>query len=308
MLAPGRYPVDSTLTVSASNLIVTGGGGPGDTILYRGNSSLDIIVGEGNGATGVTISNLTVDGNRYGFGTAPPSGVSSPPNLSCLLGNGPYWDVDLTGGGQFTVYWLDFINAPATALLLGGGGSSVSLSNFGQGGYGVGAGGGTAPSSETAMQSATRSTAIYINDGNNGAWYNYISYAGTAGITLNGSSQYAYGNQLYQNRYEPSDWAPVRTLGCLGGGCLQQGGQLAVNGAPNQTITGGCPGYTCSTNAYVAGNVINGNSWPTLLPNGSYPAQATGCQWGTGLAFNAGVEGYGFGHALYNTRVMHSYG
>jgi len=39
MLAPGRYPVIPALTVSASNLIVTGGGGPGDTILYRASAA-----------------------------------------------------------------------------------------------------------------------------------------------------------------------------------------------------------------------------------------------------------------------------
>jgi hypothetical protein len=97
-------------------------------------------------------------------------------------------------GGAFTVQWMDFINAPATALLLAGPGSSVSLSNFGQGGSGIGPSG--SPGSETATESATRSTAVYLNGSNNGAEFNNISYAGTAGITLNGSGQNAYGNRL----------------------------------------------------------------------------------------------------------------
>lgn len=42
-------------------------------------------------------------------------------------------DLDLHYGGKFIVQWLDFVNAPSTALWLSGYGSSVSLSNFGRG-------------------------------------------------------------------------------------------------------------------------------------------------------------------------------
>ena len=296
ILSPTSYTVHLTpgyLLIGRSNVTISGGGGPGDTTLVRGDQSLPYIM-RNNGASNVTISNLTFDGNRYGFGTG---GVGN----SCLIGNAPFYDLD-TSGGAVTVEWVDFINAPGTALVVGGAGSTVSVSNFGQGGYGI------APDStfrhESCAESATRSTAVYVTDGT-GAWYNAISYAGTAGITLSGNGQYAYGNFLFNNRYEISDWyVGPPTVACPGGTsqhCLQQGGQLTLTGDLTQTLSGGCPGYTCSSDASVAGNVIIGNNWPPLT--GPYPAQATGCPWGSGSAFNAGIEAYGFGHSFYNNEV-----
>jgi len=314
-LLPGIYTLNgaySPLTIGGSNLIITGGGGPGDTTLRRGNSTLESImtvVATVTTVTNVTISNLTFDGNRYGFGTAPPSGASTPPNLSCLPGNSGYWDLDLslpaTGPGSgptgaFTLEWLDFINAPATALLLGGAGSTVSVSNVGQGTVapgGAGYGPGGVYGAETAAQTATRSAGISITDGT-GAWYNNISYAGTAGLALGGLSgapQYAYGNKLTQNRYELSDWTlpgmgtcPASTVG----GCLNQGGQL---------LTGG-------TNVSVAANVIIGNLWPTpanpaLGLGPPYTTPATNCPWGNGTAVNAGIEAYGSQLQFYNNEI-----
>ena len=300
MLAPGRYPVplpatgQAGLQIGRSNVIIAGGGGPGDTILYRDAASLTYIMEPNAAVSHVTISNLTFDGNRYGFGTGATGAIS------CLPGNAGLDDLATDVGSSYiNVEWDDFINAPGTALVLAGYGSTVSTSSFGQGGFGVGPGGGTAAPETVAGQTATRSTAVYANDSYNGAYYNNIAYAGTAGITLNGANQTAYGNMLFQNRYELSDWAPVGTARCLPGGCLEQGGQLVLTGDITQTLTGGCPGHTCSSNATVAGNVIVGNNWPPLS-GPPYPAQATGCPWGTGGAYNAGVEAYGFGHFFYN--------
>jgi hypothetical protein len=271
VLAPGIYnvgdskddPTGGPLYIgrgtSTTPFTIKGGGGPGDTTLVRAVSSIPYIMYANPGTSDVTISNLTFDGNRFG----PQAG------LSCLPGNSPYWDLDLTTGGKFTVQWVDFINAPATALDLGGVGSSVSLSTFGQGGFGYGPNG--QQGAETAGETATRSTAVYLEGSVNGAWYNYISYAGTAGITMNGSGQYAYGNQLFQNRYEISD----------GSG----GGQVALTPA--------------SSNGTVAGNVIDGNSWPPF----PYPALLTGCQPPASQQYNSGTETYGFGHVFYNNEI-----
>jgi hypothetical protein len=252
--------------------------------------------------TNVIIRNLTFDGNRYGFGTAPSSGFSAGSNLSCLAGNAPYWDLATGGDSNITVEWVDFINAPGTALQLEGTGSSVSLSSFGQGtANGIGPNGG-GPGSESGAESATRSTAIYINNSYNGAYYNNVAYAGTAGITLNGSFQTAYGNYLFQNRYELSDWnTGPADQSCANPPCIQQGGQLTLTGDTNQTLSGGCS--SCSSNATVAANVIIGNGWPSTTDPPPYPAQATKCPWGNGQAFNAGVEAYGFGHFFYNNEI-----
>jgi hypothetical protein len=236
MLAPNtiplQYQVTSPLLIGNTKLmLIEGGGGPGDTTLVRdagGTSVGAIMIASSPNITNVTISNLTFDGNRYGPGLG----------LNCLLGNNTNTDLDLDFGGPpqgtYTVQWVDFINAPGDALHLGGA-SNVILSNFGQGG-GIGANGSYHPT-EPGIQSATRSTAVWIEGTGNGAWYNAISYAGTAAITLNGSTEYAYGNWLIQNRYEMSD-----TLN----GVLQQGGQLVLS--------------PTSTNASVAGNVINGSN------------------------------------------------
>jgi len=205
-LNPGRYTVTNQLNIFCSNCTITGGGGPGNTILVRGDPSLSTMMFATGYAANVTISNMTFDGNRYGFG------INNAGN-SCLPGNYGIWDLNVSNsGGAITVEWLDFINAPGTALEISGNGSSVSVSNFGQGGLTGWAPDGTYRS-ESGPESATRSTAVLIDGSSNGAWYNAISYAGTAGITLNGSNQYAYGNWLIQNRYEISDGLGGPTYG-----------------------------------------------------------------------------------------------
>jgi hypothetical protein len=281
-LAPGTYEVpppfyDSYgqlrhyLEVGRSGITITGtmSGGPADTVVRRGSwlatagptpAPATYIMKSSGPFTGVTISYLTFDGNRYGAG------------LNCLPGNAEYYDLDLGAGGAFTVQWVDFINAPGTALVLGGN-STVSLSNFGQGGYGIGPS--LVPGYESPAQTATRSTAIWVGGSDNGAWYNAISYAGTAAITLDGPGQYAYGNLLYSNRYEISDGV--------------QGGQIFVSPS--------------STWAAVAGNVIDGGDWPPPEPQ-----LATGCAAPASPQFNAGVEGYGFDHRFYNNEIVNNTG
>jgi hypothetical protein len=183
------------------------------------------------------------------------------------------------------------MNAPDTALVLAGVGSSVSFSNFGSGGYGVGPDGNLR--TESAAETATRATAIWLDGGGSGAWYNRIQYGGTAAINLVGSGQYAYGNSLFQNRYELSDVShdPL-VCGSTGVPCVQQGGQLTV--------------WTTSSNASVPGNVIDGNNWPA--EDGTLPPSANGCPFGNGSAFNPGVEAYGTGHYFYNNEVVNNIG
>jgi hypothetical protein len=84
---------------------------------------------------------------------------------------------------------------------------------------------------------------------------------------------------LQNNRYEVSDGV--------------QGGQLYTDGV--------------STNASVAGNIINGNYWPTN-PQGPFPPLATGCAWKATSVFNAGVESYGFGHRFFNNEIEQNLG
>jgi hypothetical protein len=261
VLMQDRYAVNTPLRIQRSGINVRGGGGPGDTILYRNSANLvQIMVADAN-VSDVSVKNLTFDGNRYGPGLG----------LNCRPGNAHFFDLDLRSGGTFTVQWTDFINAPGWALIFTGDGSSVSLSNFGQGGYGY------APDGQlralTDKESATRSTAIWIEGSNNGAWYNRVSYAGTAAINLHGSHQHAYGNLLLQNRYEISDGS--------------QGGQLFLDPS--------------SLDARVTGNVIDGNFWPDYS-NGP-PEPATGCQLPPTTQFNNGVEAYGFEHYFFNNEI-----
>lgn len=272
---PYQVTSASTLTIARSNLIITGSGTPGETILVRDSASVGaIMTPSSTSITNVTISNLTFDGNRYGPGLA----------LNCLAGNNDYTDLDLDFGGlpqgSFTVQWVDFINGPGDSLHLSGG-STVSVSNFGQGGYGIGPSGSLG--SETAIQAANRSTAVWVDGSGGGASYNAVAFAGTAAITINGSAQAVLGNLLQQNRYELSDVNPD--------GSVNGGGQLVLN-----------PG---SSSAVVAGNVINGNYWPNV-PGGTQ--LATNCYLGSGTANNSGIEGYGAGHQLYNNEVEQNLG
>jgi hypothetical protein len=213
-------------------------------------------------------------------------------------------DLDLNLGGAFTVMWDDFINSPDTALWLGGGSAStastVSTSSFGQGGWGTGPAEGGAYYQESGPESATRFTAARIDGTESGAYYNAIANAGTAGIDLQGTTQYVYGNLLVGNRYEISD----------GSG----GGQLDLD-----------QGHA---NASAAGNVINGINaadpsapWPpaavyAVCSDGTYCYRyAIGClivppsSGPLVQQLDAGIEVFGTGHGIFNNEIaQHSGG
>jgi hypothetical protein len=205
------------------------------------------------------------DGNRYGFGTRGAG-------ISCITTEqfGKV-DLDLSQGGTFTVEWLDFINAPETALHLAGISTAVAFSNFGMGGAGIKPDG--TSGTLTDMESATRFTAVYISGYQSGAYYNSVCNAGTAGTTLDGQYQYVYGNYLGRDRYEISD----------GSG----GGQLTLWPGP----------WGTAAFASVTGNVINGDYWPT-----STSTLATGCTLPTSQ-ISSGVEANGTGHRFFNNEI-----
>jgi hypothetical protein len=193
--------------------------------------------------------------------------------------------------GTFMVESMDFINAPGTALQLNGVGSSVVLSNFGQGGVGKGPDGNPGDS-ESGTQSATRSTAVWLDGSGNGAWYNNIAHAGTAAINMNGSTQYAYGNNIKGNRYEMSDWI--------------EGGQIGT-------------GVGSGDHARIVANVIDGSvfldpNYPyhpvpwfttkdTLLDTLCKPPSNPNDPNDLDTQSPAGVEAYGAGHFLGNNEV-----
>lgn len=224
-------------------------------------------------AQGLYIEYLTFDGNRWNFGSAPSTGFSTPPNLSCLQANQYGFDLDLESATIATVWQDNFINAPDGALRLGGSAyttnpnsvSTVDYSNF----------------AENTTSYATRSTGILL-EGYAGAYYNYVYYSGTAAINFSNSSSatnvgpIAYGNQLTNNRYELSDG--------FGGG-----GQL----------------YVDSSASYVqaATNIIDGAFWFTA------PSTTTvnGCPLNAGGVFQSpvGVEAYGNNNSYYNNEIYH---
>jgi len=202
---------------------------------------------------------LTFDGNRYGSGLG----------LNCLPIDypNPLQDVDFRGApNSVSLQYDDFINAPDQELLLAGTDSTVVWSNFSQG-FG----------SESAAQTATRRTAVWLYGNSTGAYFNNIAFAGNAGVHLDasGTQQYIYGNLLQQNRYEMPDGI--------------EGGQIYIDES--------------ATYASVAGNVINGNYWYTE-PGGTIPG--TGCPVPSSedsLQTPGGTETYGYGHRFYNNEI-----
>jgi hypothetical protein len=287
-LAPGPvYSVDQTLLIERSNITIEGliVSGPSDVVLRRGQFDLAFIMQASLGykPTGVTIRNLTFDGNRYGWGTGgygiscenSPITPFTTDVATILATHRPYTanhtsktDVDLRGGGIFTLKSLNFINSPDTALWLSGNGtyeegdptpgdpailavqpahgSTISTSTFGFGGYGIGPGivnDAHPPQTgqrfteyqETGQETATRFTAIKIDGSYSGAYFNAIYNAGTAGITLTGKHQTLYSNQLFGNRYEISD----------GSG----GGQIDLDRGFDAVV---------ASDAVVVGNVVDG--------------------------------------------------
>ena len=189
------YSVTSSapLIIGRSGFRIQGGGAPGDTILQRGDSGVTYIMTAAVGVTGVTIKNLTFDGNRYGVGLG----------LNCVSPS--YWDLQLdnhsdsppVANGTFTVQYVDFKNGPSTALELNGQYSSVSYGNFGTSG----------------SMSGSRWISVYLLGNQSSVMDTNLEYGGTGAVDVEGTNQSIYGNYFYKNRYE------------LGGGS-GAGGQL----------------------------------------------------------------------------------
>src|SRR5208283_103779 len=171
-----------------------------------------------------TIEYLTFDGNRWAFGAPPSSGFSTAPNLSCLQGNFCGNDLDLTQAVIATVWYVNFIRAPDSALGLGGSGDTPTVSTVDYSTFGFTPSTGVSgectytnpvTNATTPTACATRTTSITLM-GYSGAYYNTVQYSGTAAITMENTGtpvvdvyEMAYGNTLTQNRYELSDGNPT---------------------------------------------------------------------------------------------------
>ncbi|MBS2017097.1 MAG: S-layer homology domain-containing protein [Deltaproteobacteria bacterium] len=269
MLPSGSHLVCSKIPIERTDIRTITGAQPGlaPSILVRGAAAASFLVRADAPIHDVTIERLVFDGNRYGrdlFG--------QDLGLNCLPANAPFYDLDFgDAAARVTAQWLEFINAPGTALVVGGTGSTIQFSRFGQGAPGM------APE-----RTATRSTALWLFGQGSSARYNAISYAGTAAITIAGDDASVIGNWLRGNRYEISD----------GSG----GGQLTL--------------YPSSRNAYVAGNVIDGLGWqpaasqtlptgctapPEVQENGGIEAYGTGHGFYNNRIVNHPSSAIGFG-------------
>jgi hypothetical protein len=134
--------------------------------------------------------------------------------------------------------------------------------------------------SETAEQTATRATGIFLMGTSSGVYYSNIYYAGGSAINLyQGVTQNIYGNTLHEDQYELS------YAGCQYSGCPPGGGQLFIDPA--------------TTNASVVANVIDGNYWRTS----ANPPPINGCQVAPKQS-SLGVEAYGNGHRFFNNSIM----
>ena len=192
-------------------------------------------------------------------------------------------DLDLSTAGWATVEYVYFINAPWDALWLGGGASSISPSAASTVSYSTFGGGFSSHGySETAEQTATLYTGVFMFNDYTGAYYNSINFAGTAAINMfTGSTQLVYGNSINSNRYEQP------------GGV--SGGQVYVN---YQT-----------TYATVGNNTINGDYWYTNMAQDRNPANPhyVRCLPGTGF-WPFGIEGFGTGSRYYNNQIEQNIG
>lgn len=253
-------------------ILGTATGGTGDTVLRRSSKALKNIMTVGAGINYVDIDNLTFDGNRYGgCESIAACGAGGGLGLNCLLATTDDFHADLNAGngGVVTIQNVNFINAPWIALILAGPGSTLSYANLGFG-----------SASETAAQTATRATGVFLMGAGSGVYYSNIYYAGGAAINLyRGSNQTVYGNTINQDQYELS------YAGCQYGACPPGGGQLFIDPA--------------TTNATVAANVIDGNGWQTPAD----PAPINGCRV-AGKQSSLGVEAYGNGHRFFNNAIL----
>jgi hypothetical protein len=318
-------------------LLITGTevGGVFDTVLRRANplagpaTTDPIMTAQTASVTNVVIQSLAFDGNRYGWRASNPG---SSLDISCIYSPHtaypydasyvPQWfDLDLHAGGIFTVQDAEFINAPHTALVLGGNGTSTQASTVWLSSFGMGIGtknpDGSCPpgpqswpssigpdGNETwclePTQTATRSTAVYLTDSYTKAELNAIQNAGTAGISLEGTNQVAYYNQLTHNRFEISDG--------IGGGQL--------------TIWRGFIRHQLApASALVTSNTIDGQNW--VRPAGDGLEPSTGCEYVPSIYPDcetcqptahwdqqppSGVESNGYGHAFYDNEIVNNTG
>ena len=239
-LAPGVYEVDGSATnpvvnIRRGNVTLEGTvvSSRSDTVIRRASSSVNHLITVGS-YSGVTIQDLTIDGNRYSYG------------MNCKdAQNNPYIDANLSPAAYVLIQNVDFINAPGTSLTLGGD-SVVLQCNFGVQG----------------PTYATRATGIYLG-GSSHAYYNHVAFAGTAGINVSGTNQYIYGNTLSKNRYEQSDGVPGGQLFLFGGTPGLNYSDASFNAAVAANVINGDYWQTP-----YGGGVING----CVVPSGGKPS------------------------------------
>jgi hypothetical protein len=254
------------ILVQRSYLTIQGStSNPGDTVLQRKNTSILHLLLVEAGVVGTIIQNMTFDGNRSWvqtqLGYCAWDGTHDP----------GYYDVNLGVAGSAVVQNTWFVNAPETAVIMGGGqffeynwiGPNSSTYNYG-------------PSN------ATRATAVEVT-GSSGSDVtdNYIYYAGTAAVaTFASYSTFIYGNSMYENRSEGTFDGP--------------GGVVAVI-----PYLGTASSYTI-----VGYNYIDQNHY---MPPSSGTMTLTGCLSHGGVT-SGGIEAYGTNLSFYNNDVLNAGG
>ncbi len=247
------------IALRPANGVVMEGSGTSNysTTLQRPASATGDLIYVAPGTT-VTISNLTIDGNRYSF----------PNQYGCATQDG--WCGPQGGSGCTVVNWNQVIEID------GDSGSTVNLDQLAvwntAGSTPVYIAGGTVQWSAFYY---SRSTGPWLRGETPGAVYNTsFEYNGTAGLRLSTppspspmGSTVVQNSTFYQNRYEMSDG--------------YAGGQLYIDyGASSVTVEN---------------SDFNGNNWvtpapPTLINNCNPPTQPQGVA-GVEIEPQSGVRG-----------------
>jgi hypothetical protein len=267
ILNAGTYIVTTELDPANGVHLSGGGASPYSTVLQRPAATTGALIRVASG-TSITLSNLTIDGNRYSFpnqNTCTLGQCGPPGGYGCTQAN---WleGVDVWVNGSATIDSVEFWNSAGTAALYIAAGTVQSSGFY----YG-------------------RSTGAWMYGlGAANSYSNTFQYNGTAGLRVSGTFGNAvYGNTFFQNRWEMTDGAGGGQLyidfnaawvnasgNTINGNNWQSppyDGQTTINSCYPQSYTSqavyGVEIEPGSNNNYILGNEITGNTGAGITAN-----------------------------------------
>ena len=262
MVDQATYNLSTNLVLTSADSGITIEGVAGKTVLNRGNTASGAYVFDFQGATGVTLENLSVTGGYYGVNASYGAICTGLTVTGCSFYGDEYIGIDLQGGDNGATY---ITNNTFDNMLYGATQTyGLEIYNYASGtvtgntAFGLNYGFSLTTAGSTSVTISNNTAylnyyGIYANDGSSGtvsvndntAYDNYsfnLDVAGT-GLTASGNNAYQDGSAASK---ESSNEVGIYISGAVVAG--------------NNTADGNVTGIETTGNATVSGNTVHNNS------------------------------------------------